>query len=407
MPARGGPVRRQFLGILVSRGLGSALQALALIVLARSVAPTEFGAVNVVIAVVGFALVGTGLGMSVYVPWARASGRDDEVVAALRVNTGSNYLSAVVGVTVVSVWAHLGGLPWGVALIALSLALERNADTWLGVPIADGRSAVAVVSVLLRRVVCLVVMLPAIALGLDPVLAYTAGLVAGSLAGQLHVRLAVSDLCGTLHAVPASVVIRAAWPFLVSNATGQARTLDVGIVGLVLGSGGAGVYAAATKLVQPLLLVPQSLAAVLVPHSTKVDGRSARKLGVRLGAGFAACLLLALPLGLGGEQIVVLLMGEQYAGAGAVFSWALVAVPFIAWASSLGAILQGQSQERLVAGVGAVFALIMVGAIALGAMLAGPAGGAAGLAASYLLRSVVLALALLSPGRVPPERDGD
>src|SRR5690606_2288011 len=74
MPGTRRGVRRQFGGILVSRALGSLFQAVALVLLARTVTPGVFGVVSVVIAVVGFTLVVTGLGMSIFVPWARARG---------------------------------------------------------------------------------------------------------------------------------------------------------------------------------------------------------------------------------------------------------------------------------------------------------------------------------------------
>ena len=80
-PSRPRGVRGQFLGILVSRGLGSVLQAVALVVLARSVEAAEFGFVNVVIAAVDIVLVATGLGLSVFVPFVRARGEADAVLA--------------------------------------------------------------------------------------------------------------------------------------------------------------------------------------------------------------------------------------------------------------------------------------------------------------------------------------
>src|SRR5690606_7885734 len=135
-------VRGQFLGILAARALGSLLQAVALVVLARSVPAAEFGFVNVVIAVVGIVLVATGLGLSLFVPFARARGEADALAAALRLNTTTNVLSALVLVPAVAVWAAANGAPAGAVLIGASLALERNVDTLLGVPVADGDAKV-------------------------------------------------------------------------------------------------------------------------------------------------------------------------------------------------------------------------------------------------------------------------
>ena len=403
-PSRPRGVRGQFLGILVSRGLGSVLQAVALVVLARSVEAAEFGFVNVVIASVGIVLVATGLGLSVFVPFVRARGEADAVLAALRLNTVTNLVSALVLVPAIAVWAGVWGAPWGAVLIGASLALERNVDTVLGVPIADGDARVAAASMLLRRTVALTVFLPALGAGADPVWAFSAGLLTGALAAQVHVRRAVRDLPGDPKTVAARVVVGRSWPFLASNLTGQARSLDVTVVAAVLGAGAAGLYAAAVKLVQPLLLVPQSLAAVLVPHSTRLDPSAARRIALRLVAAFLACLLPAVPLVVWAEQIVTTVMGPSYAGAGPALGWALAGLPFVALSSSLGALLQGQGRARFVAVNGAVFAVAMFPAIAVGALVAGIGGAAAGLGASFAARSAALCWVLVrdSSRGVPP-----
>lgn len=397
-------VRGQFLGILAARGLGSLLQAVALVVLARSVQAAEFGFVNVVIAVVGVVLVATGLGLSLFVPFARAREEADALAAALRLNTATNLLSALVLVPAVAVWAARSGAPAGAVLIGASLALERNVDTHLGVPVADGDAKVSAVSMLVRRTVALAVFLPALALGADPVWSFSSGLVAGALAAQVHVRRAVRGLGGDARAVPPRVVLGRSWPFLASNLTGQARTLDVTVVALVLGATPAGLYSAAVKLVQPLLLVPQSLAAVIMPHATRLGPSAARRLGIRLTGVFLACLVPAVPVLVLAEDVVVLVMGPGYAGAGPALGWALAGLPFLALSASLGALLQGQGRERFVAVVGAVLALAMFPAIAVGALAGGIGGAAAGLGASFAARSAVLAWALVrgSSREVPP-----
>ena len=393
-PAAPRGMRGQFVGILVSRGLGSALQAVALAVLGRSVTAAEFGLVNVVIAVVGILLVASGLGLSLFVPFARARGETDAVAAALRLNTVANVVAALVLVPGIAVWAAASGAPGGAVLIGASLALESTVDTVLGVPVADGDARVSATSMLLRRTVCLAVFLPALALRGDPVWSFTAGLLVGALAAQVHVRRAVRGLGGDARAVGPRTVLARAWPFLASNLTGQARTLDVPVVAVVLGPGASGLYAAAVKLVQPFLLVPQSLAAVVMPRSTRLEPAAARRLGLRLVVVFLACLVPAAPLVIWAEDVVVLVMGPAYAGAGPALGWALAGLPFVALSASLGVILQGQGRARFVAVVGAALALAMFPAIALGGVFGGIGGAAAGLGATFAVRAAVLGTAL-------------
>lgn len=385
---------RQFVGILVARVLASGLQAVALVLLARNVEPTALGAVMIAVAAVGLVLVATGAGMSVYVPWVRARGEDARVSVALRVNTVSNLASVAVLVPVLLVWAVGAGLPAAVALVGVSLALERNADTLLGVAVADGNSSATVVSLLLRRLGMLAVMVPGLLAGVEPVLAYTSGLTVGAVAGQLHVRRVVRGLVGPRPGPGVDVgsrqVVREAAPFLVSNLTGQARTADVAIVGAVLGPAAAGVYSAAAKLVQPLLLVPQSLGAVLMPGSARVDALRARRLARRLVVAFLVCGVLATPLVPLGEWLVTTVMGERYSGGGGVLGWTALGLPFIALSSSLGAVLQGQGAQRLVAVNGAVFAVVLLVATAVAAALGGVTAAAAAICVSYVLRAAAL-----------------
>lgn len=394
-PAR---LRVQFLALLVSRALGSALQAVALVLLARSVTPDVFGVVNAVIAVVGIVLVATGLGMSLLVPRARAAGDVDEVAAGLRMNLWSNLGTAVVLVVGLGLYTGLQDLPLGVLLIGLSLALERNVDTILGIPIADGDARTPATSMLLRRTVSLLVLVPALVVGVDPVWAFTCGLLAGGVAAQVHIRRVVVA-GGDASAVPSGALLRRAAPFLVSNLSAQARTLDTAVVATVLDPASAGAYAAAAKLVQPLLLVPQTLAGVVMPRAAQMGPAEARHLAGRLVAVSVASVLLVLPVVLLAEPLVVLVMGEQYAGSGPVLAWSVASLPFIAMASSLGALLQGQGRERFVAVVSAVFAVLVVAGIALGAVVGGIVGAAVALSVVAVVRCLVLGGAVVRLGR--------
>lgn len=388
-------MRTQFLGILVSRGLGSGLQALALILLARSVPAAAFGAVTSVIALVGFLLVVTGFGMATFVPRARAQGADDDVQAGLRLNWVSTAVTTPVLLLVTGWWAVEHHAPLAVALICVSLGLERNVDTVLGVPIADGDSRTAAISMVLRRSVSLVVLVVGLLTGVDAVLAYTIGLLVGALAAQVQIRLHVRDLPGSAAAVPTRDLARRGWPFLVANVAGQARTLDVPLVAATLTPAAAGLYAAAVKLVQPLLLIPQSLAAVVAPRSARLEPPAARRLGARLIAALLAGGLLAVPFMVFAEQIVVFLMGPTYAGSGPVLAWTLAGLPFFAVAAVLAALLQGQSREHLVAVVGVVSAVVTVLAVPLGAVMGGITGAAIALTCASVLRAGVLAVCAL------------
>jgi O-antigen/teichoic acid export membrane protein len=383
-------LRGQVLGLLVARGLGSALQAAALILLARTVSPAAFGVLNAVVGVVGVLLVVTGLGLSLYVPLARAAQEHDNVAAGLRLNAWSNIATAALAVPALWLWTAANGFHPGLVLIGLSLALERNVDTLLGVSVADGKSGLSAGNMLLRRCMTLAVMVPAILAGVDPIWSYTAGLVLGAVAAQLHVRRSVS-VTGEAAAVPVRTILHLAWPFLASNVAGQSRTLDTAVVSAAVGPATAGLYAAAAKLVQPLLLIPQTLSAVVMPRAKRMSPGAAQRLGYRLALLAVASILAVVPIAFIATDIVVLVMGEPYAAAGPALAWSMGALPFIVLGAAFGSVLQGQGHQRVVAVNGLVFAAVGLAACGVGAVLAGATGAAIGLALGSAMRAGVLA----------------
>ncbi len=392
-------VRGQFLGLVASRALGSALQAVTLVLLARSVPVALFGTVVTVTAVVGMALVVTGLGLAVYVPQARARGEGDVVRGALRGSTVSTVGTAVLLGGVVGVWAARQDAPAALVVVALALALERNVETFLGVSLGDGDSRTTAVSVVLRRGSSLLVFGSCLLLGAGPVQAYAAGSAAGALAGQVHVRRALRGRLPSGPRTPLPDVIRRSSSYLVASVSAQLRTLDVAAVALVMPADASGLYAGVSKLVQPLLLVPQSLAAVVAPRATGLSPAEARRLSGRLVAVFLGALVVGSPAIVWAEELAVLVLGPGFAGAGPALAWALGGLPLLAISSTSVAVLQGQGRARGAAANAAVFAVLLLVLVAVGGAVAGPAGAAAGLTVSYLPRVLVLLAMVRRLGR--------
>jgi O-antigen/teichoic acid export membrane protein len=185
---------------------------------------------------------------------------------------------------------------------------------------------------------------------------------------------------------------------MVTTLASQSRNLDTAIVAVVLAPAAAGLYAAASKLVQPTLLIPQTIASLVLPRATRLGAASTSLLRPMVLAA-AASLVVVAPLLLVAEPLVVLVMGPQYAGAGDTLRWLLLGMPFASLYSALTAILQGTGRERYAAVNGVVFAVLLLVAVAVGALVGGTQGAAAGLSATFVVRTAVVAAVVHRPAR--------
>ncbi len=395
-------MRRQFVLLLGSRVTASLLQAVLFALLARTVAPAVFGLVAAVTGVVGVVLVVTGAGLGTLVSRAHAQGRADEVASAVRLTWVSGVLTATGCVLALGTWSALADAPAALLLVAVALTVERTTDAALNVPIADGRVLASGWPVLLRRALAVALLVAGLSAGLDPLWTYAGSMLVGALAAQVMARLLV-PLDGR-PTVPWRELVRSGSPYMWNTLAAQSRMLDTAVVASVLTPSAAGAYAAASKLVQPVLLVPQTIASLVLPRAARVDAAASRRMVRPLLLAGAASVGVVVPLAFLAPWLITLVMGEQYASSAGTFRVLLVGMPFVALSAPLAAILQGQGRPHVAAVIGVVFAVVLLVAVAAGAALAGPVGAAAGLSVSFVARSVVLVVAVL---RTPPAAQAD
>lgn len=386
-------MKRQFVLLLGSRVTASLLQAVLFAVLARSVSPAVFGLVAAVTGVVGVVLVATGAGMGTLVSRAHARGRADEVASAVRLTWVSGLATAAACVLVLGGWAALAQVPAALAVVAVALTVERTTDAALNVPIAEGRVLVSGWPVLARRAIAVGLLLGGLAAGWDALWVYAGAMLVGALVAQAMTRRAV-PLTGR-PTLPWRELVRAGAPYMWNTLAAQSRMLDAAVVAAVLTPAAAGAYAAASKLVQPVLLVPQTIASLVLPRAARVDATASRRMVRPLLLAGVASLVAVVPLALVAPWLLTLVMGEQYASSADTFRALLVGMPFVALSAPLAAILQGQDRARLAATIGIGFAVLLLVGVAVGAAVAGPVGAAAGLSVSFVARSVVLVVAAL------------
>lgn len=401
----------QFLVLLSSRIASTAIQAFLFILLARWAGVQDFGAIAIIAGVAAVLFTVSDWGLSSYIPRARAKGLNAEVATGLHMDFVGNLAAGALFAGAVAFFAPPYGFSVWLALIPFALAMEQFVEVGLTVPIADGSKAVPAISLLMRRLITLGVFLILCQGGMPATTAYCIGIALGAAAGLAQVlQFLGRRLAATVDRVSFRSLYRTLTPYFLANLSSQVRTLDTAIVGAVTSVGSAGLYSAAFRLVNPLMLISGSVVAVVLPHASRQTLPAAKRLGKRLT--FAALLLSVplVPVVIYAESIVVILFGTSFSAAAPAFAFAVAAIPFLSLTPPLGGVLQSQGHEKFVAVNGIIFALLTLGLVLAGALAWGPSGAAAGVTAAYALKTASLLLRLLhtkasvSPSGAPASR---
>ena len=405
-------MKRHFWRLILSRLGASALGSLAFVLVARSAAPKDLGALATVTAIAAIVLIVGDLGLSTSLSKEYARGEFARVRTGLRVNRATSVFLGLIGSLLVFSTAQVLHIPVATALIPLALSFDKNTDTKGSVCISAGNSKYPALSFFLRRLVPLIVFsILYFVVSLDPLWSYGIALVCGSVTGQLVLNPATRRILGDLHgghhlsstrAVAgdsgARSVIRGSIPFLIGNVSGNVRQLDVAAVTFFASPISGGSYAAASKLVQPLYLVPSVLSSLLLPWATRAERSIIVRLAIRLYVSALLATPIALALGFIARLLVVPVLGEEYVSSESILVALLTGLPLVVGANLLGSVLQAQGFQREVAVVSSLFAVLTLLMLAGGAGCWGGLGAAVALGVSYLLRDTVLILILSRRG---------
>ncbi|WP_191966786.1 lipopolysaccharide biosynthesis protein [Microbacterium testaceum] len=379
-------MRKQVLSLITTRGLSGAAQATALILLARNSSTTEFAIVSVISGIAVFVCAIADLGLAGFISKAQARGDTSAVRTALRANLLSTSSLGLV-------FAAAAGLftPGGLSLVAILLAagffLEKNADTLLGVAIADGNTYIPSISIIGRRLINLSGLWIAVAVGWDAPLAYAASYVAGGAfaqaVGSIYARRTIPTGIKGARSID---VLRPSSHYMWTFLAGQSRLLDAGIVAFFAGSEAAAKYAAVTRLAQPALIIPGAIGTVMLPHAARNSPSFARLIAKRLLLATAVLAALCGPVALFGTEIVRFVLGETYADTGSTLALSLYAILFLGAASPMTGALQGLDDERFVVIASLALAVMLLGSVAVGSVAGGVVGAAVGLCIASLVR---------------------
>jgi O-antigen/teichoic acid export membrane protein len=370
----------QFASILSARILANVLQAVNVIVLARAVTPSDIGMTS---AIIGFCMVlftVTDFGLSTLI--SKSFAREDHVMvaSALRYTTITTWLFGLLafGIGIGLSARHL--IPLSLTALILSVAIDRCVEYRLSVPIAADSKIVPSSSILLRRGVQFLVFIALVVADVPALWAYALAQLIGAMAGYLQsTHFLRSRVVKVTTLLPWKTVFENSFAFFINSVTAQISTLDTFLVSAFAGAHSAGLYAAASRVTSPLILIPGTLASTVLPPAARATPTQARKVGLRLSVMLPAVLIVVAPVGFFvAEPLCALIYGEEYRAAGHALSILVLGIPFAVLAAALSAVLQAQGEERFVAKVGIAFALTFVSAIAVGGHVHGAVGAAIG-----------------------------
>lgn len=301
---------RRFSVSVGGRVISAALQMVVFAIFARVLGVEVFGYFAAVISITLVAMSFLELGMGARV---LRSASDPAARASLATFAIVRFFLILFLPFVAVLYASMQLIPVWVAVVAsLYAAGEASGDLAVGILQGEKRSVLAMALLVLRRLGALLPML----------LSATAeGVAVGAaLAGALG-ALAFAVLALLRWARPRSIfsLVRENVGIMLSGGAANMSQLDVAIVNGTLGSAGAGLYASATRLFNPISLLIGTLIQVLIPELASAGSvtnrlrvfRRARRIVALFAVGLALCSVLA-------PQVVVWIYGEAFSGAAPV-----------------------------------------------------------------------------------------
>lgn len=384
---------RQFSWILLGRLVAAALQATTVIILARLLGPHQFGVLAAILGAIIWLQAVADLGVAKLVVRERTDGASRGVVSGgLWVNSRSTFILGLV----LALLFLFSGVFFDEAFflmlpLAVSAAGEKNADTWLGVAIADGDTHLNSINLVCRRALALGGFLLLASTDIAPMLAYTIAVAIAALCSVAFAHRHVSKLV-VAEREPLRAVLDLARPYWINTLAVQLRNLDAGIVGAMASPGVAGYYASASKLTSPLRMLPTSLAVVILPHAARTRRDSAKTIAnlVLLSGALVGIIYISLIFLV--PWLVPIFLGSEYQPSIVPLQIVLMGLVFAAFTSLFGAVLQGRGFPRQVATASILTTIYLLIALLVLTPLGGAAGAASALATSFALEAVALAV---------------
>lgn len=390
---------RQLVWVTGGRITAALLQAVLLVLAARALAVDDFGHLMAFVGVVTLAQVIVDCGVGTFILRERAASPDSGAVAtALRFTVlSSGVMVALLAVGLATAAIAVDEIYWAMLPLAVWAAAERNADMRLAVAFSDGDVRPSVLNLMARRAFTIVVFGAAIALDAPAMVSFSCASALAAVASAVNANVSVRRRVTVAPTISYRELLRASTHYWVTSIASQARNLDVVLVSAFAGAGQAGLYSSGSRLVNPLQIIPTSLASVLLPASARTARSRAllvKLLFLTLGV-VAALTVVYGVIYLAAPRLVDATLGDRYAGSVPVIRIILLGLPFASAGALLSAVLQGRDHGRAVAFSSSFATLVCLVGVAVAAPAGGADGAAVALSVSFAVQTLLLAVTVL------------
>lgn len=382
---------KQFGPLAAARILAAVAQSVAIILLARGISLEQFGWISAALGIQTAVLSLASFGVGPFIIREYATQNFEHVRAALRFNVLTTVAGSAIAVGIgLVVTLYSPAVAGAVAVLGVAVGLEKNVEARISVATAQAQILTPAVAIGGRPIAALGAML-----ALSPIvpapLAYALGRAISALIAAIAIASVVRVPLSPERTALAPL-LRLMAPLGLASAVGSLRSADTMLATATGGPAAGGLYAAASRVAQPILLATSAASSVLMRISATSTSTSVRatlrRLDMIVITGLAPVALVAVV----GEPVMTGLLGATYSGSGTVLALIALGLPLTIGAQLYATVIQARRDEKWVLGNTVLFTIITLGAVACGAFYGGALGAAAGLALSNLGRAVRLRL---------------
>lgn len=365
------------------------MQAFTLIILARSIGPSDFGAfaTSMALGVILSSLL--GLGSSAQAMRLSATPEPKRTATTLvLLRFGTVFVVSIV----IFMYGHWS--PQGIIFLAIIYtASELFADLCTSIMLGMQRTVLAHVAILVRRIVPISALLVGMYFGLEATHTLSVG---WGVSGAL---ILVMSLPFAARPMPVPTIFRDSIHFWSSTATAKLQNLDVLLLRIFIGSEFVGQYSAAARIIGPLSLLVSTTLSIITPKlAAAKDGGSRANMfyDARLALSiYTGVLVAAAPAAF---WLGPVLLGPEYQESAPLFAAFTIAAGIDAAAQSYIALLYAINKARVLTVIRLVSLPIGLTVLVSGALLAGFVGAAVGIIFTPVVALVMLHCAVARLG---------
>lgn len=389
------------ISLFSSRIVGSVLQVLLLILLAREISVSDFGFFSAAFAISALICSFSDLGLSVLVPRSLISNRYDKLSKAINLHRtvlGIFLFASLCCFVSFSLVTELRSYLY-LPVLLFAVSIEFYCETQLTIPIAKNLPNSVSLSIILRRSAPLFIFLTSSQFeSIQPAFIAALSLLAGGLLGTIHVHRLNRKLLGPVkfRILNSRDLWRDIFRVIPNQILVSTRNLDVPLVGLIGGAGSAAAYSLGLRFSNPVALVASSVASVVLPRMVGAEMRHAKELFLRLvkyALYLSAFAAIVSPFII--NPMVEALFGEKYGFAVPVVALMIISSPIVSITAPATSILLGLGRDKHATAIAAMYAATFVITVSLGVQLAGAQGAVVGSLLSASLRLFFTHRALL------------